>query len=113
VVAENGKTAIEHVLNYPNPFTTNTNFTFEHNLAGEPMRVRVQIFTVAGKLVKTILADLTPDGFRVANLPWDGRDEYGDPLARGVYVYKINLETTAGSQKRKAESEFQRLVILK
>ncbi|HPI08121.1 MAG TPA: type IX secretion system sortase PorU, partial [Saprospiraceae bacterium] len=67
VVAEDGKAAIDHVLNYPNPFTTNTYFQFEHNLAGQLLDVQISIFTVSGKLVKTIQHSATPDGFRVTD----------------------------------------------
>ncbi len=113
IVAESAEGALAHVLNYPNPFTTTTRFQFEHNLAGEALHVQVQIFSVAGKLVKTLESDLSPEGYRVSDLAWDGLDDYGDQLARGVYLYKIRLETAASGQKRKAESKFERLVILK
>ena len=113
VVAETADGALAHVLNYPNPFTTNTNFQFEHNLAGQALHVQVQIFSVSGKLVKTLESDISPEGFRVTDLAWDGLDDYGDQLARGVYLYKIRLETAASGQKQKAESNFERLVILK
>jgi hypothetical protein len=55
IVAAKAEAALDHVLNYPNPFTTNTEFQFEHNLPNQPMQVQIQIFTVSGKLVKTIL----------------------------------------------------------
>jgi hypothetical protein len=114
VVADDGAAALAHVLNYPNPFTTNTYFQFEHNLAGQVLDVQVSIFTVAGKLVKTILHNAASDGFRVTDVQWDGRDEYGDPLARGVYVYRVKVRgtDTNGSQTT-AESDFEKLVILK
>ncbi len=44
--------SLEHVLNYPNPFTTRTVFWFEHNRPGEELYVDIQVFTVTGKLVK-------------------------------------------------------------
>lgn len=114
VVAEDGKAALAHVLNYPNPFTTNTSFQFEHNLSGQLLDVQVSIFSVSGKLVKTILHSAAADGFRVTDINWDGRDEYGDNLARGVYLYRVKVRGTdvAGGQVT-AESEFEKLVILK
>lgn len=116
VVAEDGKAALAHVLNYPNPFTTNTYFQFEHNLAGQVLDVQVSIFSVAGRLVKTIQQTVTNnDGFRVSNdIQWDGNDEYGDPLARGVYLYRVKVRgtDTAGSSTT-AQSDFEKLVILK
>ncbi|MEO6759349.1 MAG: type IX secretion system sortase PorU, partial [Saprospiraceae bacterium] len=115
VVAESGKAALDHVLNYPNPFTTSTNFQFEHNLAAQMLDIQVSIFSVSGKLVKTII-QTTPnaDGFRVNDIAWDGKDDYGDQLARGVYLYRVKVRGTdiAGATAT-AESSFEKLVILK
>jgi len=114
VVAEDGKAAIDHVLNYPNPFTTNTSFQFEHNLAGQLLDVQISIFTVSGKLVKTIQHAATPDGFRVTDIQWNGLDDYGDRLARGVYLYRVKIRgTDVSGTTATAESEFEKLVILK
>ncbi|MEQ1744669.1 MAG: type IX secretion system sortase PorU [Saprospiraceae bacterium] len=114
VVAEDGKAALAHVLNYPNPFSTNTNFQFEHNLAGQVLDVQVSIFSVSGKLVKTILHTAPADGFRVTDVNWNGRDEYGEVLARGVYLYRIKVRgTDVTGNTATAESAFEKLVILK
>jgi len=116
VVAEDGQAALAHVLNYPNPFTTNTYFQFEHNLASQILDVQVSIFSVSGRLVKTIQQTITNnDGFRVSNdVQWDGNDEYGDPLARGVYLYRVKVRgTDAIGTSSTAQSDFEKLVILK
>lgn len=115
VVAEDGKAALDHVLNYPNPFTTNTYFQFEHNLAGQVLDVQISIFTVAGKMVKTIQQTLgNNDGFRVTDIQWDGKDDYGDQLARGVYLYRVKVRgTDTAGENSTAESKFEKLVILK
>jgi hypothetical protein len=115
VVAEDGKAALAHVLNYPNPFTTNTWFQFEHTLPGQSLDVQVNIFTVSGKLVKTIQQNLVTDSYRVSDeIAWDGRDDYGDALARGVYVYRVKVRGTDSSGESKTiESDFEKLVILK
>jgi hypothetical protein len=114
VVAEDGKAALAHVLNYPNPFTTNTSFQFEHNLAGQVLDVQIHVFTVSGRLVKTIMHSAPADGFRVTDINWDGKDEYGDILARGVYLYKIKIRgLDAVGTSVSAESAIEKLVILK
>jgi hypothetical protein len=116
VVAEDGKAALAHVLNYPNPFTTNTYFQFEHNLAGQILDVQVNIFSVSGRLVKTIQQTIANnDGFRVStDVSWDGNDEYGDPLARGVYLYRVKVRgTDTSGANSTAQSDFEKLVILK
>jgi hypothetical protein len=109
VVAESAELALKHVLNYPNPFTTRTNFWFEHNRPCEDLDVRIEIFTVSGKLVKTIQSDVHSEGFLVNDLSWDGLDDFGDPIGRGVYVYKLKVKTLDGSEA----TQFEKLVLLK
>ncbi|MFN0215626.1 MAG: type IX secretion system sortase PorU [Saprospiraceae bacterium] len=116
VVAEDGKAALAHVLNYPNPFTTNTYFQFEHNLAGQILDVQVSIFSISGRLVKTIQQTIANnDSYRIStDVQWDGNDEYGDPLARGVYLYRVKVRgTDATGASSTAQSDFEKLVILK
>jgi len=115
IVAGDGRIALEHVLNYPNPFTDHTCFQFDSSIAGEDLDVMIQIYTVSGRLVKTLNALVpTIDGSLRQDdcIPWDGLDEYGDQLARGVYLYKVNVRTKGGTELA-GESEFEKLVILK
>lgn len=110
IVASNEDIALDYVLNYPNPFTTSTNFQFEHNIKDQGLEVQIQIFTVSGKIVKTIDEQLYTDGGRVAGIHWDGTDDYGGRLAKGVYLYKIKVRS---DDLKTSESEFEKLVILK
>lgn len=108
VVVEDQELGIEHLLNYPNPFTTNTDFYFEHNQVCHVLDVKIEIFTVSGKLVKTIIQNVNTNAFRSEGINWDGRDDYGDKLGRGVYVYRLSIETDEGKKAEKLE----KLVIL-
>lgn len=108
VVAESAVLALEHVLNYPNPFTTATAFHFEHNQACNSLDVQVQVFTVSGKLVKTINETVLTHGFRNDPIEWNGLDDYGQKIGRGVYLYNLKITTPDG---QKAE-QIERLVIL-
>src|SRR5690606_18219233 len=93
IVADSEEMALKRVLNYPNPFTTYTEFQFEHNRADQPLEVQVQIFTVSGKLVKTINKLVVSQGNRVSNqITWDGLDDYGDKIGKGVYVYRVKVK---------------------
>ncbi len=109
VVAESEKLALYHVLNYPNPFTTRTEFYFEHNYPGQDLQVRIQIFTVSGKLVKTIDGFYNTQGFRVGPIPWNARDDFGDRMGRGVYMYKVQVTAPNGE----VADKFEKLVLLK
>lgn len=109
VVSESADIALDHVLNYPNPFTTNTTFYFEHNQNCQSLDVQIQIYTISGKLVKTFDQIVQTDGFRIEGVNWDGRDEFGDQLARGVYIYNVSVRSDDGKIAKKTE----KLVILK
>jgi hypothetical protein len=109
IVSKSAELALGHVLNYPNPFTTSTSFQFEHNKPGQPLFVQVKIFTVSGKLVKTIQQDILSDSYRVDNIKWDGLDDFGDRIGRGVYVYKVQVRAEDGASAH----QFEKLVILK
>ncbi|NJC25829.1 type IX secretion system sortase PorU [Neolewinella antarctica] len=113
IVAADGEDAITRILNYPNPFTDRTCFQFDHTLVGQEVEAIIQIYTVTGKLVKT-LEDAFPfsDGTirRDDCVEWDGLDDYGDQLARGVYLYQVRLR---GDGINVVDGELEKLVILK
>ncbi len=110
VVANDAKLAISHVYNYPNPFTTKTKFLFEHNKMNENLDILLRIYTVSGKLIKTIESNIVSLGNNKSiPIEWDGRDDYGDKIGRGVYLYHLEVKTTDGETARKLE----KLVILR
>jgi hypothetical protein len=109
VVAGSDELKLEKVLNYPNPFVSYTEFWFNHNRPFEPLDVQVQIFTVTGKIVRTINQQVTTDGFLSRDVKWDGRDDFGDKIGKGVYVYKLTVRSL--STNKKAE-KFEKLVLL-
>lgn len=109
IVAESAEMALENVLNYPNPFTTNTKFIFQHNQPGKPLRATIRIFTVSGKLVKTLSSEFISEGFTASDIEWDGKDEFGSEIGRGVYLYQVNLV----GDDESIRSEIEKLVILK
>jgi hypothetical protein len=108
-VAETAELAIKNIFNYPNPFTENTSFFFDHNRPNEDLEVLIQIFTISGKLVKTIQQIINSNAFRSDAIPWDGLDDFGDKIGRGVYIYKIAVRSIDGKKAEKIE----KLVILK
>lgn len=109
IVAENTKLAVANLLNYPNPFTTNTTFHFDHNRPNQPLEAILQVYTVSGKLVKTLKKTFVTSGFHASELEWDGLDDFGDRIGRGVYVYRLRLRASDGESVQ----DTQKLVILR
>jgi len=95
-VVASQRLVLTHVLNYPNPFTTHTTFWFEHNRPGEDLSVLVQILTVSGKLVKSLRRTINTAGNRSSEIDWDGRDDYGAKIGRGVYIYRLRVRGQDG-----------------
>ncbi|MFH0882076.1 MAG: type IX secretion system sortase PorU, partial [bacterium] len=91
VLAMSGTVVLNNVINWPNPFSKTTNFTFE---LSEPAEVTIKIFTPSGRLVKEIGPLQANAGFNYpggtsSELRWNGWDRFGDPIANGVYLYKV------------------------
>ena len=83
---------ITNVLNYPNPFSTSTRFVFTLTGNEVPDVFTIQIMTITGKVVREIDKDELGNihvGRNVTDYAWDGLDEFGDPLANGVYLYRV------------------------
>lgn len=93
VVSQN-ELLIRNVYNYPNPFASNTTFTFQQNL-NTFLDVKVKIYTVSGRLIRNIEKNNISDKF--VTVAWDGRDQDGDIIANGTYLYKIIVKTVDGA----------------
>jgi hypothetical protein len=110
VVAEDKNSTISRVYNYPNPFTTFTQFQFEHDLINTEIDIVVNIYTITGKLIKSITQTKYSSGFRVNDIGWNGNDDFDSGLARGIYLYKIHIHSKTLNQSR--ESKFEKLIKL-
>jgi len=108
------KSTITNILNYPNPFSTKTHFVFTLTGSEIPDEFRIQIMTITGKVVKDIRRDeLGPIriGRNVTEYTWDGRDEFGDQLANGIYLYRVMTSIDGGQIERResgADTYFER-----
>lgn len=86
------ESTITNMMNYPNPFSTSTRFVFTLTGSEVPDDIIIQIMTVTGKVVREITEqELGPIriGRNVTEYAWDGKDEFGDQLANGVYLYRV------------------------
>ncbi|MFD2564909.1 type IX secretion system sortase PorU [Aquimarina rubra] len=110
VVTDAAGFTLNNVLNYPNPFVSHTEFWFEHSGAiNDVLEVQVQVFTVSGKVIWTQNQTLSGKTSYREDIQWNGRDDFGDKLGKGVYVYKISVKSTLTNQR---VEKFEKLVIL-
>ncbi len=101
--------SLEKVLNYPNPFVNYTEFWFTHNRPFENLEVQVQVMTVTGRIVKTINQLITTNGNLSRDIKWDGLDDFGDRIGKGVYIYRLTVKSTVTNHK---SEKVEKLVIL-
>lgn len=86
------KSTVTHFYPYPNPFSTSVRFVFTLTGNNIPDEIKIQIMTVSGRVVREITQDELGTirvGNNISEYAWDGKDEYGDQLANGVYLYRV------------------------
>jgi hypothetical protein len=95
---------ITNFFPYPNPFSTRTHFVFTLTGSEIPDDIIIQIMTVNGTVVREITMDEVGPikiGHNKTAYAWDGRDEYGDQLANGVYLYQVKIYTNGQEMKHR------------
>ncbi|MEO0776799.1 MAG: C25 family cysteine peptidase [Bacteroidota bacterium] len=118
------KKSISNVLNYPNPFSTSTQFVYTLTGDEPPAHFKIQIFTVSGRIVKEITEqEIGPlkVGTHRTDYTWDGTDTYGQRLANGVYLYRVVAKNANGEDYERYDTSvdgffrenFGKLVILR
>ncbi|MES2566303.1 MAG: C25 family cysteine peptidase [Bacteroidota bacterium] len=98
------KQTVTEVLNYPNPFSTSTRFVFTLTGSEIPDMFTIQIMTITGKVVKEITKTELGNlhiGRNITEYAWDGKDEFGDKLANGVYLYRVFTRHNGQSVEKK------------
>ena len=109
VVVSDLTITLDNVLNYPNPFVNYTEFWFNHNKPNEPLEVQVQVFTVSGKLIKTLNQLVQTSGNLSRSITWNGLDDFGNKIGKGVYVYRLKVRATISNI---SSEKYEKLVIL-
>lgn len=101
------KSTVTHFYPYPNPFSTSCRFVFTLTGSNLPDQLKIQILTVTGRVVREITQDeIGPIriGNNITDYAWDGRDEFGDQLANGVYFYKVFINSNGEQLARRTTS---------
>jgi flagellar hook assembly protein FlgD len=74
--------------NYPNPFNPET--TIKYQLS-EPGEVRLEVYDLMGRKVKTLVNTQKRTGYY--ETIWTGRNESGQRVASGIYIYRMDVIT--------------------
>jgi hypothetical protein len=109
LVVEDAYLAIEKLMNFPNPFSDYTQFSFEHNRAGDDLEVLIDIYSTQGKLVKQFSYIKENSESRISDLVWDVRESNGGNISSGIYIFKLSIRSLNDGSKKQAN---QKLVII-
>ncbi|KAF0130630.1 MAG: hypothetical protein FD155_1440 [Bacteroidetes bacterium] len=93
---------VENLMNYPNPFHQTTSFVFDHNQSSDPLDVEISIYNTSGMLIKTIISENHySNGYRSQPIHWNGLSDQGNPVAKGLYIYRLVVTNSQGVQTDK------------
>ncbi|MFQ6607709.1 MAG: type IX secretion system sortase PorU [Fidelibacterota bacterium] len=94
-LVESSQFTLSNIFNYPNPFSKTTQFAFE---VSQPAAVNIKIFTLTGQLVAEV-GDQFTSHYGYSHINWDGRDDFGDEIANGAYLYQLTAIPDDGGKK--------------
>ena len=97
IVVKQEKLQISNVRNYPNPFSVTTTFAFEHNQPNTDLDITINIYSASGAFVKQIKRILNTGGTRNCEVNWNGDNQTGAKLTKGIYIYHVIV--VAGGSK--------------
>jgi hypothetical protein len=103
VVVDSESIVISDLINYPNPFSTETYFRFNYNQPDEQVQVEIEVFDLAGRRVAVMDGNLTSGGYYATPIPWDGTNATGGRLEGGLYIYKAKITSENGKQAMAVE----------
>jgi hypothetical protein len=100
VVETDGKFILKNLINYPNPFFGTTSITAEHNSPDNELGIIVNIYSLNGSVIKTIKTTVYSEGYKLPPIEWDGNDDGGKRVGRGLYPYTVAVTRRDGSTAR-------------
>ncbi|MFY0626071.1 MAG: type IX secretion system sortase PorU [Reichenbachiella sp.] len=108
VSGENG-ILISGLSNYPNPMIDKTTFTFSHDRPGEELNIALSIRNLQGQEILRNEYRFVDSPVEIDNIEWNGQDTWGNRLRKGIYIYKIIVQSEVDG----ASSEhYRKLIIL-
>jgi len=105
VIVPDNIVGMESVTLFPNPTPGPCRLIFE---LSDPMQVNWEIYTLSGRRIKS-MEETFSAGPQI--IPWDGRDDQGDEIANGTYLYVLRGTVTGGGDRDITETG--KLVIMR
>lgn len=90
---------LSHVYNYPNPFSDATYFNLAHDGDDGQYTVNIEIFDMMGRHIANLNQNVTSTGNVMEPIRWEGKDNHGNPLRTGVYLYRLSLTDEEGNTR--------------
>lgn len=109
VISTYAALSIQTLINWPNPFTESTTFSFKHTKPGQELDVELHIFDLSGKKVLSYQDKIFAENLYTSFLSWDGTDASGNKLGAGMYLYTLSIKDDNGS----LTTQSQKLMILR
>ncbi|MBI9034508.1 MAG: type IX secretion system sortase PorU [Bacteroidales bacterium] len=95
-VVSSNQVYLEKVFNYPNPFSEQTTFSFEHNQPEKDLDIKIKIYNIHGVMVNEFETQLSTLGYLSRSIHWDGTDFNQNKLENGIYLYQVIVSTKDG-----------------
>jgi hypothetical protein len=98
VVETSGVFRLTDLLCFPNPVTETATFTAGHNRPDTEIDITITILNTGGSTVRIIREQFYSTGYSLPDIPWDGCNENGSRLARGMYLWRAEAVTAEGER---------------
>lgn len=109
-VTPDSRLIIKNFYGYPNPFSDETSMYFEHNQPDADFDIDIQIFNLAGMMVRRMSYSQPASGnYRIGPIQWNGQSSTGSRLGRGMYICKLAVRSSNGDRAQLQ----QKLIILR
>jgi hypothetical protein len=98
VVETDNKFILRNLTNYPNPFSGETLISAQHNRPDTEMEIEIIIHDLGGRTIRMIKTNVTPAGYMLPPVTWDGNTASGKKAGRGIYLYRYSVRTREGEK---------------
>ena len=98
LAVEGGVFEVRSLQNYPNPFTSGTNISFQTNRCCAEFTIRTEIYDMTGRMVSSMEETRFNETYRLDDLYWNGCSQNGSPVDKGLYVYRVMITDEDNNQ---------------